>query len=87
MANDNTYQDPNNVPGSEGELPATDEGFRQDPPREDPAGVGVDSDGTDMVDGQDPLDIEARTPQIGTPDEAAHVVDRIENADETKDPL
>lgn len=87
MANDNTFQDPNNVPGAEGDLPAADQGFGQEPLRQDPASVGVDADGADMVDSQDPLDIVGRdVPAAGTPDEAAHVVSEIEAADSTQDP-
>jgi hypothetical protein len=65
MANNN-IQDPNNVPGAEGYLPAKNDGFRDDPPREDPAGVGADRDGSDEAEGADPLHPEQRKETINS---------------------
>lgn len=56
--------DANNVPGGEGNLPQYDPELRRDQPRDDPAGVGADRDGTDEAEGNDPLHPEQRRERI-----------------------
>jgi hypothetical protein len=76
MAND-PIPDPTNVPGSEGILPATDQGFRDDPPRDDPASTGIDDDGTGEVLAGDPLNMvgkQAEEPDFNDP---SHLMRRI----------
>lgn len=88
MAND-TIPDPTNVPGSEGQIPATDRGFRDDPAREDPAGVGVDDDGTNEAMGMNPLDPASHPTAAPDLDVSSHLVREIPDPvddEETSDP-